>query len=412
MVSIIMAENSDNWVLFQHDPQHSGFSSSAMPASLERVWITDQFEEPFLRHFAVSEGNLFAAGYSSVCVFDVETGSIIQVCPNIRHGFMFPAISGSKLYLNADSWLYCLDIDTGEMLWHYHEELLNFLSYPIVVDGHVVVGGGEWTTDIPSTPEAEKLQDRAQMNARRVLCINAETGEIFWEFYAKGKAVYSPAYFDGRIFVNDGSKFVHCLNARTGELIWEKIIEWNNAVPLSLDGKRIFVGTDQGIVCLDIKTGETLWGFNSRDSISQTPAAAYDKVFGSAGSILYCIDAQTGEAIWEMEADSHVSTPVIIADGKVAFGTSHGTLYIAGVDSGKVLTSVDLSYDTQDFKNEITTIVLSNGKLIVGQFGGRISCFEESPSGKATRFLMYGGAGLLAVVLLLSIWMRHRGEKA
>ncbi|MBU7017315.1 MAG: hypothetical protein HXS44_07375 [Theionarchaea archaeon] len=33
--------NTDDWPMFQHDPQHSGYSSSPMPESLKEVWTNE-----------------------------------------------------------------------------------------------------------------------------------------------------------------------------------------------------------------------------------------------------------------------------------------------------------------------------------------------------------------------------------
>ena len=40
--------------------------------------------------------------------------------------------------------------------------------------------------------------------------------------------------------------------------------------------------------------------------------------------------------------------------------------------------SVDLHYAAENHMNEITSVILSDGKLIVGQGRGRITCFEGS----------------------------------
>jgi hypothetical protein len=59
----IVAEGTDDWPVFQHDPQHSGFSSSTMPTSLREVWATGKpsLRSGLLSNFVISEGRIFTA---------------------------------------------------------------------------------------------------------------------------------------------------------------------------------------------------------------------------------------------------------------------------------------------------------------------------------------------------------------
>jgi outer membrane protein assembly factor BamB len=398
-----ITEDARHWPMFQHDPQHSGYSPSRIPESLRQLWVNEQFGEPILRNLVTSGGILFASGYSSGYMIDIDTGAMIQQCSEIRAGFMVPAIENNKMYINAHSWVYCLDVDTEKMLWYHYVKYLDFLSYPIVVDGHVFIGGGQPIEDIPRNSESTELLDRARRYARRVMCLDAETGEVIWKFFADGRTEYSPAYFDGKIYVNT-SQYVYCLGAETGELVWKNMMEWTGSSSLSLDAKRIFIRAREGLICLDIETGETLWTFRSESTLFRTPSVAYNKVFVSADDMLYCLSAETGEVIWELRTESHVTTPLVVADKRAAFGTASGNLYVVHAESGEVSDSCDLAYGTEDYVSEITTVVLSDGKLIAGQCGGKITCFEESAPQKSTNVYILSGIFLVLTVLSIIVW--------
>jgi outer membrane protein assembly factor BamB len=367
----------EDWPMYQHDPQHTGYSPSGMPESLKKAWVSESVGEPFISNLVVSEEIIFASGYISISTFDINTGAKIREYGNPKGGIMCPAVEDNRIYLNANEGIYCLDINTKEKVWDHHVRYLNFLSYPIFIDGKVFVGGGSPIEFFPGDPQAKKLLEKAQKRAQRVMCLDAATGDIVWEFYAKDRAIYSPAYFNGKIYVNTESGYVHCLDAKTGELIWEKIIEGRSRASLSLDGKRIFIRTYEGLICLDIETGETLWKFKAKSKLYRTPSVAYDTVFLPAGEILYCLDAETGDTIWELKAESHISTHIVVADKKAAFGTIHGVLYLVSATSGRIYDFVDLQYGTLEYESEITALTLSDGKLIAGQ-GEGITCFEGS----------------------------------
>ncbi|KYK28296.1 MAG: hypothetical protein AYK19_21095 [Theionarchaea archaeon DG-70-1] len=363
-----IAKGVDDWPMFQHDPQHSGYSSSLMPEFLKEIWTKDGFGTGL--RFVISEEKLFVSEHLTLSALDINTGSVLWNQLSMS-SLSVPAVENNRVYVNGLGWILCLDADTGEVIWHHAVEFLDFLSYPIVVDGHVIVGGGRPTSDTVGTPENIEALERAETLARRVVCLDAETGEVVWKFFAQDSTYFSPTHFDGRVYTNDGYRHVYCLDAQTGEVIWRKKIEWTSSSDLSLDGKRIFVGTYNGIVCLDLETGETLWKFGGERWIFSTLAVAYNKIF--AGTIkggLYCLDAENGEVIWKKETESGISSSIVVADGKAAFGTKNGMLYIIEAQSGEVCESLDLGDD------KIEALALSDGKLFVGLGDGRISCFE------------------------------------
>ncbi len=400
-----IAGDTDGWPMFQHDPQHSGHSSSPMPESLKNVWTNENGDIGLW--LAIAEDNIFVSGYFSLHALDINTGSLLKSYRKPIRGFSFPAVENDRIYLNAIDGIFCLDTDTGEVLWQHIQPLLNVTSYPITVGGHVFIGGGNPFVDVDwRDPEIREELSRASKRGGSVVCVNAETGQIIWEYSANDRAVYSPAYLDGKIYLNDGSKYAYCLDAQTGEQIWEKEIAWSSRSSLSLDEKRIFIGTYHGIICLDQKTGETLWKLKCDNSIDLTPAAAYNKVFGAAERVLYCLDAENGEVIWKRDFENLISTSLVVADGKVALGTADGTLFIVNAKSGKMCESLYLG------DSPVEALALSNGKLVVGQFNGRISCFEGSAHTELIPIILICAIVmvLLVVILILHRRKKHTGE--
>jgi outer membrane protein assembly factor BamB len=406
----IVAEDTDDWPVFQHDPQHSGFSSTTMPTSLKKVWTTGEpslFSRGFV-NLAISEGRIFATRYDSISAFDMNTGSELwnrewHCSPS------FPAVKNGRMYLSELQKVVCVDTDTGDIVWEHVVDLVTFYSSPIVIGNHVFVGGGLPIEHIVRTEESIEALRRARRYANRLLCLDARTGEICWEFY--GGIDTTPAYLNGRIYVNDGSKTVYCLDAETGDTLWWKTIEWTNFSSVSLDGERIFVGTGEGVICLELETGQILWKSRCEGYILQTPAVAYNKVFvGSFDGVFYCMDAENGDIIWKIEledkipkVDRRISCSAAIADGKVAFGTGSGVLYIVDTESGKIYERSQLD------DSFITALALSDGKLFVGQENGEIACFEESESAGFSSSVFIGIViALFFVALLLVLWIRTR----
>lgn len=391
--SSVVIEDGSDWPMFQHDPQHTGYSHSSMPSPLKKVWISEELG----RHGAyvvISRRKLFVATWSSLFSLDVNDGSVLWSLET-KMGYSTPAVANGNVYVGARDKILCLDVDTGDVLWNYDVELL-FYSSPLVINEYVIIGGGH-----PWGLETIK-------NAKRILCLHAETGELLWEFYTNDITNSSPAYFDGRIYSNDGGGRIYCLHVETGELIWEKITEGNSDSSLSLDENNIFIGDLNGILnCYSRKTGDILWTFDCGDWVFTTPAVAYNKVFiGSENGIFYCLDAQIGELIWKIETGDGIPKPkkgfscsALVADGKVAFGTDNGVLYIVDVKTGKICESYQLD------ESGITALALSDGKLLVGQENGKITCFEGSPSKKFILVLM------ATVVIMVSVLVWYQRKK-
>jgi outer membrane protein assembly factor BamB len=379
------ATNTHDWPMFQHDTQHTGYSPSTMPEPLQKMWVYKEYGK-LGGYIVVSGERIFAVQDLYISSLDITTGSVLwsSRVSQLPH---FPAAAHNNVYASTSGSILCLDADTGETRWKYKVGSTDLYCSPLVVDRYVIVGTGGRT------------QGPGWDYGRRVLCLNGETGDVVWEFYAHKDIYFSPAYSDSRVYANDG-KNIYCLDEQTGALTWERETEWTNFSSLSLNENRIFVGTHKGVACLDGETGDILWHFECDSRIFTTPAVAYNKIFiGSPDGEFYCLNTCTGEFIWKIQTENAISTSIVVADKKVVFGTVKGVIYIVKAESGKICESYQLG------DSGISALVLSNGKLIVGQDTGVITCFEstESPYKKVTLAVLTA-----AIATLIVIWIWHR----
>ncbi len=361
--------------MFMCDPQHSGYSPSRMPSCVEKKWEYSVDPNPYMYRSAklvISEGKLIAAP-GPFRVLDVNDGSLLLQAGGSSY-LSFPAATQRKVYFGMEEGVVCLNADTGEVIWKHEEKYIWFFSSPIVIEGRVVIGSESGFFDYWGD-NAEAITREIEHKRRRVLCLDAGTGEILWEFYADGVIDASPAYFDGVIYVNDGDGNIYCLNLETGELLSKYRMRGYSDSSLSLDEERIYIGTGNGILnCLSRETGEILWTYDCGGEIHAVPALGYGKVFfGDENGTFYCLNAEDGTLVWEIETGSTLFSAVVVADSKVAFGTADGRLYIADAQTGRV-TDLHVLEGIR-----ITSLALSEGKLFVGEINGRITCFEEAP---------------------------------
>jgi outer membrane protein assembly factor BamB len=393
LVSCTVGEDTDDWPMFMHDPQHTGYSTSSVPVCPEKVWkyskYPDSQDHDHFVDLIVSEGMLIAVQQnSSVFALDTEDGSLLWETSDNNISLHTPAAAQGRIYVGMYEGILCLDIYTGEILWKYEDRHVRFLSDPIVIGEYIVIGSWDALFDYFG-PDQDTIVTEAKRKMRRVLCLNTQTGDVVWEFYAQGTiGEISPTYLDGKIYVNDLGGRLYCLNAATGEVIWENDMEGSSGSSLSLNEERIFVGTRKGVLnCHSRKTGEILWKFACGEKISATPALAYDRVFiGSQNGIFYCLDDQTGELIWNVETGSKIYSTDFLADKKLGFVTEDMNLYILDAFSGEVIYRHRL-------KDDIFSLVLSDGRLFLGESNGGITCFQQ---GSCSRGLIQ--AALIIVI--------------
>lgn len=243
----------------------------------------------------------------------------------------------------AEDAVIAIDFATGKTVWKASQPGLpagrGASSTPCVADGRVYAVG-----------------------SKRVWCVNLSDGKTVWEApFPKKKAVgSSPLVSDGVLVVN--ADHLVGFDAATGKELWrqEKAGGGNaSPVPWEAGGKKFIICNGKELAAVDLKTGAIAW----------TAEAGGDSTPGIAGDILavqsrrpdlglvayrispekaeqlwkfpidarrtqsspiihgghvylmddnshYCFEAQTGKKMWEAQAQSTISSPLLV-DGKL-----------------------------------------------------------------------------------------------
>jgi len=171
----------DEWPMFRHDLNHTGYSTSAAPNTNQIAW-------------------------------SYTTGDEV---------FSSPAVAGGMVYVGSyDRKVYCLDAVTGAFVWSYTTGNPVYSS-PAVVGGMVYVG----STD------------------SKVYCLDAVTGAFVWS-YTTGNPVYSsPAVSGGMVYVDSFDGKVYCLDAVTGAFVWSYTTGDNVDSSPAVAGGMVYVGS-------------------------------------------------------------------------------------------------------------------------------------------------------------------------
>ncbi|WP_428659261.1 PQQ-binding-like beta-propeller repeat protein [Runella sp.] len=238
-----------------------------------------------------------------------------------------------------------LDAKTGKEIWSYSIGQAAGSSTPIVVNGTLYV-----------------CMDRS------LFAFNATTGEKKWQYVTTINELgthTSPVVGNGVVYFGSGTKKVIALDAESGDKRWEFSI--GNAEPGSptLANGILYFGTDtKKIYALDAKTGLLKWQFETSGSVG-TPTVANDLVYFSSIDRInnkdhrfYALNSQTGTIQWEFETNGEIGG-CVVANGIVYFGSNDKKLYAFSALYGTKYWE----FPTEDAVVNFPCVVSKSGKV-------------------------------------------------
>ena len=201
-------------------------------------------------------------------------------------------VKDSVLVANDQSQVYCHDLATGEIRWHYasltkpYKGIVQMLQHAddslvfgcydgTVTKIHAGTGSLLWRWKIDSsihaTPWLDVAQSRLFINTEQwnegqphghLQCLDWETGQTRWKLNHNWWPPGSPCFDSSLdlVFATCNDETLVAINATTGEVQWK--VSTKGLVrgrPLVLNG-RLYVATEQGrLHCFDAASGEVIW---------------------------------------------------------------------------------------------------------------------------------------------------------
>lgn len=292
----------DWWPMFQHDPAHSGFSSSEVPNTNDTLWV-----------------------------FDIQgTASV---------GFS-PAIVDGRVFVGSSRYFWCINSSSGLMLWNYAKPPDPSTS-PAISNGKVIISGGK----------------------EDLFCLDVTNGNLIWKFTAGGYIRSSPVIKDGRVFVRSENSGLYCINEDTGLLIW--YVEGGGAISPAVAGNQVFTQFGNNLVCLDVASGTQLWTASLENLGRTSPTFYEDKVYiGTYNNTLYCLDSNTGNVIWKYETEGWIAATPTISNGRVFIGDrgNTGIVYCLDAQDGTLIWK--RVYEGE-YGAEYSSPALADGKVVL-----------------------------------------------
>ncbi len=264
--SVINGQSVD-WSMTNHDPTHTGFSSSSAPANPVVVWT---LPDPPITN--VGDGH-----------------TVIGTAPAVVDGY---------LYITRSNIIYCLNASTGQQFWNN----TCYDSTPAVYNGYVYCNA-----------------------VGLIEALNASTGAIIWQTNIDDSASWSrsPTVSEGVVFMA-GSSGLYALNASSGAQIWKLPTQGNfgiTTVPARWGVYVYFSGSgvintngspsvySHGVYALNASTGQTIWCHDLGSITFSSPSVVDGVAFVGSSDSLYAYNATTGGKMWNYPELSSDGSP-------------------------------------------------------------------------------------------------------
>jgi outer membrane protein assembly factor BamB len=114
-------------------------------------------------------------------------------------------------------------------------------------------------------------------------CLDSATKEVSWHFTNPFPFGCAPVVAQERLFIWDREGSIFCLDKK-GAYLWDSKIAEGISSPISLDGERVYVGTEEGnLHALSQDRGEFLWRFETEGIVTAAPVFFESQIYLGSG---------------------------------------------------------------------------------------------------------------------------------
>ena len=343
---------SKNWSMSRHDPANTGYTDVEGPDDNHVLWtfkveISEVWKAP-----AVVDGKVFVPEVGTIIgnylyCLDARDGRLIWK-KEIGSNASAPSVVGGRIYIGGgyDNQVHAFNVENGEQIWSYTLREPALGESPTVVDGKVFfpthaelycldADTGEliWKNDRGRGRSVAVAENRIY-GGDPFYCLGTEDGKRIWkEPINLGHTIHSiPVVANGKVYVS-GDKF-YALDAKSGEEVWNyscpALIERAPAVTEN----GVLIPTEGGLHCLDATTGGLRWKFEDV-RVRSSPIVAGNKVYTGYSRGLCALSLENGEMLWSYWGNEEefwllVVGGLSVADGKLFVGSHSGHVVCFG----------------------------------------------------------------------------------
>lgn len=242
---------------------------------------------------------------------------------NYKHEGLRGALMSVAGEIKEDRLTYFLEYDKAGF---YESQLVRFdlkekTPETLFTEGHV----------IRSTGVCENGRRYFTSMSAKVYCLDEQTGEVLWETNAgKGNASWKIVLDEKHVYMSNDS--IYCIDKENGNILWESNEGWKRAGgSIIVEGELLYHGYSDGAVyCKNICSGELLWSYGK--GLYPRAITTYGESFllvafvGSFGKVLL-LDKRTGEVVSEFTTDEPIYNEFVVINNLVYIGNDAGEMY-------------------------------------------------------------------------------------
>ena len=234
-----------------------------------------------------------------------------------------------RVYIgNADGILYAVDGSSGETVWRRE-----------------IVGKVTGTANIAVHPDTGKPVVLFGSYDNHLYCLDSQTGQIVFEYEAGYYINGSIAVSDGAAVFGscDANLYRVPIGDPNGVQTLDAGAYVAAATPVK-DG-IVYAGSLEGrFLAANIQTQTILWDFEETDAGFYSSPAVNETVVivGCRDQHVYCFDRMTGTIQWTYESQENFDSSPLICGDTVAVGCDDGRLYLLDIQTGAEIFSYTL----------------------------------------------------------------------
>ncbi len=124
----------------------------------------------------------------------------------------------------------------------------------------------------------------------KLYALDTGSGDIRWTFFTEGPVRFSPAIFEGKVYLASDDGFLYCLGLSGGKLIWKRRVGPEDDV---------VVGNDRMIGRWPLRSGALV-----KDGVVYVTAGMWN----TDGVYISAFDAETGDEVWQNDTANYIYT--------------------------------------------------------------------------------------------------------
>jgi Tol biopolymer transport system component len=321
---VVQALAPSNWLTLGSDVQHSGYApNQPSTARYALAWSTNL--KYIQKQVVAADGILVAVqdfnGLGGIFAYDLDSGvERWHFTLNAKNDISPASISNGAVYFqqgnNDDTFLYCLDLYTGQIIWK------TFMPYWVHSDFHPLVAG-------------QKVYLDTNMSSTMFI-YDAASGALLNRVGVPQVYNWSPAYADGKVYTwlaaatyPYSTGFFREHDPVSGEVNWTLTLPWsfsdyNMSTTPVISKRTAFIVSTEFFAAINLDTHAVLWSISGNYGRT-SPAVSEDVVYVIRSEKLEARKVSTGELLGTFSAPGNLIYAPVITNSDVYVSSANAT---------------------------------------------------------------------------------------